>query len=373
MEERCERTANTNHRANSTLGYGPTLAAYTFAHFSVDFCCFFVLYASFVQQAPEQVGLGFLLYNGIAFGMQPLFGALCDARPRFPAAPLGCFLVLCALIVGKFSWLPLVVCAVGNALFHVGGGVNALSYANGRMARGGVFVSSGALGVALGTLCGGIGLWLRLLPMGLAAFSMVLCLLAYRRDRRAPCTMVPFGAAAHRGAAFILVLCCVSIFIRAWVGGLVPMLWKQGVWLGLLPAVAACAGKAVGGFAADALGARLVGVGSLLLSAVLLCFGNQWAVTSLLGLFLFNFTMPVTLCAVADRLPGAPGLAFGLTTLALLCGTLPLFLLPRAAPLAVSGAAILASALCLLFALAPKRRGKKQQEAFDQKNRTAQS
>ena len=37
-------------------------------------------------------------------------------------------------------------------------------------------------------------------------------------------------------------------------------------------------------------------------------------------------TMPITLGAVAETLPGHPGFAFGLTTLALLLGEIPFFL-----------------------------------------------
>ena len=67
-------------------------------------------------------------------------------------------------------------------------------------------------------------------------------------------------------------------------------------------------------------------------------FPNSQALC-LVGLVLFNIPMPVTLAAVADLLPYNPGLAFGLTTLALLVGVVPVFLLPLA-----GGAA--ASALC---------------------------
>jgi FSR family fosmidomycin resistance protein-like MFS transporter len=46
---------------------------------------------------------------------------------------------------------------------------------------------------------------------------------------------------------------------------------------------------------------------------------------AILGIFLFNLTMPVTLAAIANMLPGRAGLAFGLTTLALIIGAYPTF------------------------------------------------
>jgi hypothetical protein len=42
-------------------------------------------------------------------------------------------------------------------------------------------------------------------------------------------------------------------------------------------------------------------------------------------MFLFNFTMPITLVAISNTLPGRPGFSFGLTTLALIIGVIPTY------------------------------------------------
>ena len=42
-------------------------------------------------------------------------------------------------------------------------------------------------------------------------------------------------------------------------------------------------------------------------------------------MFLFQATMPITLTAISNMLPGRPGFAFGLTCLALIIGALPAF------------------------------------------------
>jgi hypothetical protein len=66
-------------------------------------------------------------------------------------------------------------------------------------------------------------------------------------------------------------------------------------------------------------------VGSLMISIPLLNLGAGVPVLGMVGIFLFNITMPVTLTMVANVLPGRPGTAFGLTCIALLLGTLPAF------------------------------------------------
>jgi len=61
-------------------------------------------------------------------------------------------------------------------------------------------------------------------------------------------------------------------------------------------------------------------VGGLALSIPLLAFAPDLAALAILGVLLFNLTMPVTLAATANLLRGRPGLAFGLTCLALEVG-----------------------------------------------------
>ena len=121
--------------------------------------------------------------------------------------------------------------------------------------------------------------------------------------------------------------------------------------MGLLPAACAFAGKAAGGILADRLGARNVGVIALLASLPCLALGYAVPAVAMAGLALFNMTMPVTLCALASRLPDSTGFAFGLSTLALLIGTMPTFFfrLPDGAAPYVMAALIALSALCVLL------------------------
>jgi len=131
------------------------------------------------------------------------------------------------------------------------------------------------------------------------------------------------------------------------------MPWKTSVLLMLLPAAAACLGKAGGGWLADRFGARRIGVGSLLVSLPLLVFGIPYPAVSVAGILAFNMSMSITLCAIFSELPDHPGLSFGLTTLALVAGTLPtgFFALPAAFAQPMLFACILLSSLCLFFAV----------------------
>lgn len=337
-----------------TTGNKQTLAAYTFAHFCVDFCCIYLCFWLFAPQVARSawVSVGFLTYNVLAFGLQPIFGFLSDKAPTFPTAPVGCALVLAALFLPFYPWPALVLAAVGNALFHVGGGIDSLAGSCGKMARSGVFVSSGALGVPLGAMAGGWGPDFMWLPATLAACALLVCLWARFFTRQLK-TKVAYFATENRGpVGLVLALCVLSIVIRAWAGGMLPLPWKDTVLYGLLPGLCAMLGKASGGYLADRFGARTVGAISLAASIPFLWFAPISPLPAAAGILLFNMNMPVTLCTVSSLLPHNPGLSFGLTTLALLVGTLPLFLfaLPQGWVLPAIALSTLGSAICLWMA-----------------------
>ena len=124
-------------------------------------------------------------------------------------------------------------------------------------------------------------------------------------------------------ASLILLLLLGSIAIRSLVGMSASRGVPKSEWL--LPgiAIAAFAGKSIGGILADRFGWIVVTVGALILSAPWIAMGRQSMPSLLLGLLLFQMTMPVTLVAVARVMPRYPATAFGLTCLALLLGALP--------------------------------------------------
>jgi hypothetical protein len=83
----------------------------------------------------------------------------------------------------------------------------------------------------------------------------------------------------------------------------------------------------LGGLAADRLGWTRAGVVTLLLSTPLLSLFLGNVPSAVIGTLLFQTTMPITLMAVYRIVPREPGLAFGLTALALLIGAVPSLLL----------------------------------------------
>lgn len=314
------------------------LGIYAAAHFLVDLGCALLLLG---RICPDwNPGTAILLYNLLAFAVQMPVGLLADKLGRCHLfASAGCLLVLLgwALPPGPAA---VITAGLGNAAFHVGGGLNTLNEGGRRAGPLGLFVSPGAFGVYLGgilafykspgeTLTPGESLTsgeALLFTDGFLALSVCLSLavaavILWRFGRgtdNAP-LVLPRGDFKLWGAAACLL--AVVIF-RSLLGLAANLPWKTDFgW----PAVCAVAGgKAAGGYVADKFGMLPTAMTSLCLSAI--CFlGVNHPAAGLGALFLFNMTMPLTLWAMGRLFSGMKGFSFGLLTFGLFLGFLPVY------------------------------------------------
>ena len=299
------------------------LALYSASHFWVDLSCAFLVFRT-LAGTPD-FALCLLLYNFCAFALQMPFGLLADRLDRNGAvAAAGCVLTALACLT-PLPVLAAVTAGTGNALFHLGGGIDVLNRSRERAWALGVFVSPGALGLFLGTLWGkgtAAGGWL--VPMALVLLAALILLLCRRVFGGLRSGGAPLDLTASDGCGRLLPLFLVVV-LRSYMGMNQSFTWKgEGDWA-LLLTLALVLGKTAGGFAMDRLGARRASAGSLGLAAILY-LASALPLPGVLAVFLFNMTMPITLWAAARRLPGAKGFTFGLLTFALFLGFLPSFL-----------------------------------------------
>lgn len=311
------------------------LASWTLAHFAVDMSCLYILFRGVetVYRSNEPylmtIGIAFMIYNCLAFGLQMVFGSLADKHPRIEKAigVVGLAFMLLPLAIiwisesKTASWIALILCALLNAAFHVGGGMDVLKKSNGKIAPSGIFVSSGALGVVLGTLYGKNSNG-ALLPVTIVIAATILLFLSSKKESNHVETeqKKAFDMLSKLGVAAITLCLFITVFIRSYAGIIWPIGFEKTGPLILLPAVSSCLGKALGGIIADRLGAKETAIVSLALSIVLLFLSQgSWLVTGV-SILLFNMAMPITLCGLASAMPNHLGFAFGLSTFALLLG-----------------------------------------------------
>lgn len=300
----------------------PLLALYSLTHFWVDLSCAFLAFRFLSGSADFLLCL--LLYNFCAFALQMPLGLWADGLDRNGVvAAAGCGLTAAAFLV-PVPLASAVTAGVGNALFHLGGGIDVLNTSGKRAAALGVFVSPGAVGLYVGTFWGGgTAISALLPPAGLLILGGGILLLCRRtmgslRSGNAPVETEPVG-----GSWLPLIPLFLVVVLRSWMGLGQSFSWKAEWSLSLVAALAL--GKAAGGFLMDAVGPRRAAGWSLGLAAVLYLFSGD-PIPGIFAVFLFNMTMPMTLWAAAKILPGAKGFGFGLLTFALFLGYLPVYL-----------------------------------------------
>lgn len=300
------------------------LAGYSLGHFWVDFSCALLMFSQLWGTAGWVMCV--LLYNFCAFALQMPIGLAADKLSRNSCvAALGCILVAFSWPLSGFPLPAAVTAGIGNACFHVGGGIDVLNRSGTKAAALGVFVSPGAFGIYFGTLLGKAGTVSGWLPAaGLILFGALFVSLDLRRPGGLDSGNAPVELSLQGDALWALACCFLVVVLRSYVGMVLTFPWKTGAWA----AASVCAvvfGKTAGGLLGDAIGMQKAAIGSLGLSALLFCFSGA-PPAGAAAVFLFNMTMPITLWAAAKLLPGGRGFAFGTLTFALFLGFLPAWL-----------------------------------------------
>ena len=299
-------------------------AIYSIMHFFVDFLCAWGIFRNF--QSGAGAYQNYLIYNFCAFALQMPLGVLLDVlrsrtsgslRPR-----LGQFWATAGVILtaaGVFAH-PAVL-GLGNALFHVGAGLDVICEDLAKEHRGkslGVFVAPGAVGLYLGTVLGKT-------PddnISWVIAPILLMILLAALFTKLPQEPVSTSETNPKKLPILLLCCFVVVVLRSWTGFQTNFAWKSTI-----PFVAVLAvsfGKTLGGFVSARFGYGRTMVYSLVLASVCFLLGEH-PVFGLLGLLLFNMSMPVTLYLLAKHMPETPGLAFGILTFALFLGFLPVY------------------------------------------------
>ena len=300
---------------------------YAAMHFLVDFLCAWAMFGFF--QSGRDAYLNILIYNFCAFALQMPFGTLMDlltARTQkkkwlaLSCASFGAILTAVGTLTHP------AVLGVGNALFHVGGGLDVIreDFSRNRAGRNlGIFVAPGALGLYFGTQLGKGEI--SLVPLIASSVLLAFFVILLVRSKQKQAQDVSAANISKVKNIPILVLCCfVVVILRSFTGFAAGFQWKSIAILGFLAVVVTAGGKTAGGFLSSRFGPAKTMTVSLLLAAVCFLLGDH-VVFGLAALLLFNMSMPVTLYLLAQYLPNLPGFSFGLLTFGLFLGFLPVY------------------------------------------------
>ena len=143
----------------------------TLGHFCVDASCATIVIGSTRDIFPAL--WFYVLYNFYAFCLQPFAGIVLDkfkkVQPKHYIIS-SFFLLLLGFIPYFNLWARILLIGIGNCLFHLGAGTVILTSAGKKMAPLGIFVSSGAVGLVVGS-------WLAFYPVWQSIFIFALMML----------------------------------------------------------------------------------------------------------------------------------------------------------------------------------------------------
>ena len=275
-------------------------------HFMTDLICAFAVYSMIAEGKAVRV----VMYNFCAFVLQMPLGLLADAlksRRQEDNAILFIGLSIPLTLSGLLNF-PVWVFGLGNALFHVGGGIITIhkDHENRYEGRGlGTFVAPGAIGLFLGQVIAGNSIILRI---GITAVMAVLFVLLYAEIGRNNPERETAALEIDEEALKAIILTLLVVILRSYVGFAVSFEWKHGVFLGFLAVLCVAGGKTLGGFVKPVLGYRKTVVVTLVAAARCYLSGSIIPL-GLAALLLFNMTMPITLCMLAERMKHLEGFA----------------------------------------------------------------
>ena len=295
-------------------------------HFILEVTCFYTL-AAFTDNKMYYIIA--LSYDLIAFVPQGIIGYFSDKYRKVNIGAIGIILTTLALLSFKFNLSTIIIfglLTIGNAITHVEGAEATLRTARGKMFPSALFVSGGAFGIITGKLLFKYNV--NILYIIIAnLISLLLVLLVYKYRNNEDTDLNEYNYDNKRiNISLIIILSMFVVAVRSYTSYGIPMAWNKTVLQSILLFCFMGIGKALGGLLIDKTNIKITSVISTLLSLPFLLFGNHNMYLSLIGVMLFSMTMPVTLAIIVSRLKKNPGIAFGLTTMALFLGSFPAFI-----------------------------------------------
>lgn len=299
---------------------------YFYIHFIVEVVCFY--YLSSITNNNNFVWLVPFIYDGLAFVPQSLIGYVNDKHPNINIGYIGVFLLFIAIFLYSATnisiYVSLIFLCIGNACLHIDGAENTIRKSKGKLSPSAIFVSGGSFGVITGRLLAGSSFKsIYLLPIILTIIPFIRLA---RLDSKKTNDSNRFNYVNNNINPYLIIIIAVLVvIIRGYVGYGIPTSWNKTTLQTVCLFFTMGIGKALGGILSDKYGIRKVAVFSTLLAIPFLCFGDHLMLISLIGVMFFSMTMSITLAILVSVLKKTPGLAFGLTTIGLFLGTVPIF------------------------------------------------
>ena len=297
-------------------------------HLITDLVCVGSLMFYISIAKPDNYGYMLLVYNCVAFLLQPLFGFLADKfnktiQLKILMASSGVLVLLgWGMSLLHIGYAAAILVGLGNALFHSVGGKQALMQSK-KATPGGVFVSLGAIGLGTGVLFLSVTVPSFIIYFIFPAIVLGFWILHFFTNWDTEEIQYDKPKTVSIAAlAVSLVLLCIAVAIRSFLGFFATMseLIDTNIETFLL-SVFAFLGKAAGGIILDFAGPYiLIAISTLI--GVVSAFFLKYVPVDYAFVFSINILMPLTLDMMRKHFINKEGFAFGFTAAFLIPGYL---------------------------------------------------
>ena len=303
-------------------------------HLLVDGTCACALYLLALNCGANILSV-FIIYNVLAFLTQPLTGFMADMIKRQKTVLLSSAILLSTAVVGTAIIAKTGVCSptlwtlasvatllgIGNSLFHVWGGRLVAIQTKNDIRALGIFVSTGAMGLAIGFVACSWGLLSAMIVAIWVAYTTISPISPIKPINPInPIKPINPINPITPITLFFLLLIIAFVMFRSYIGDVFTAGIERSNTIVLTIATITMLGKIAGGFISRWIG--WVPAAIMLVLAVIICsiLKTEGALNAaaIIGIFAINCTMPITLYLANRRLPGREGLAFGLLAAALI-------------------------------------------------------
>lgn len=301
-------------------------------HLLVEIVCFTVVTHTF-KLTLTQGALIALLYDILAFYPQFIIGELHEKFKKVDFGSIAVGIIAIGIIVVDWSafnirtLIGIALIAIGNAFIHDCCAIQTTLLSNSKLFPSALYVGGGSFGVVIGQYLGKLDAFNKYyLLIALVGIELIILLTNkfWLYDNK---SYPEFNLTKPElSIVFVVVAAFVVTLVRSFMGYAIPISWKKEEWQSFVLFSSMGVGKAFGGWLADKIGTYKVGVATTLLAIPFLVFGDTVMMVSIIGVFLFSMTMSITFGMLLSVIKDNPGFAFGLTTIALTTGILPVLL-----------------------------------------------
>lgn len=306
---------------------------YGLVFFVFHLCIEVVSYALFYSRFQSHiVTFAVIVYDFFAFCPQLLIGDFYNRSKKINIGLIGAALFVTAILLSKFQNIniyifSIFILAIGNAFLHVCGAIAVAAVSKKNIFPSSLFVAGGTFGIIIGRYLANakVDTFYLFIPILILVLISVLTAKGWCKSE---VEYIDVDIVNRKYSHLVILLIALTVvMVRSYIGFVIPMNWKNEFYHSILLFTSLGIGKALGGLLCDKLGYRLVATISTLLCVPFIIIGKDFMVASLLGMLLFSMTMSITYAMALSVIKNNPGVAFGITTIGLFLGVLPIFII----------------------------------------------